>query len=96
MSLIPGGFGAIRTTATSRGTDSTATSTAHSAVSDLNASMYEALIHPVLGAVIPSEFAKVTRSFHPLRVQRWAISDLNPWLAPLKGLAGENPFLYLC
>jgi hypothetical protein len=49
--------------------------------------MYEAFVHPVLGAVIPSELAKLTRSFHPLRVQRWAISDLNPWLAPLKGLA---------
>jgi Protein of unknown function (DUF3141) len=56
-------------------------------VSDLNASMYEAFVHPVIGAVIPSELAKLTRSFHPLRVQRWAISDLNPWLAPLKGLA---------
>src|SRR4051812_9275967 len=60
---------------------------AAAAVSDLNASIYEALIHPVLGAVIPSELAKLTRSFHPLRVQRWAISDLNPWLAPLMGLA---------
>jgi uncharacterized protein DUF3141 len=61
--------------------------TAAAAVSDLNASIYEALIHPVIGAVIPSELARLTRSFHPLRVQRWAISDLNPWLAPLKGLA---------
>ena len=60
---------------------------AAAAVSDLNASMYEAFVHPVLGAVIPSELAKLTRSFHPLRAQRWAISDLNPWLAPLKGLA---------
>ena len=60
---------------------------AAAAVSDLNASMYEAFVHPVLGAVIPSELAKLTRSFHPLRVQRWTISDLNPWLAPLKGLA---------
>jgi pimeloyl-ACP methyl ester carboxylesterase len=60
---------------------------AAAAVSDLNASIYEALIHPVIGAVIPSELARLTRSFHPLRVQRWAISDLNPWLAPLKGLA---------
>ena len=60
---------------------------AAAAVSDLNASMYEAFVHPVLRAVMPSEFAKLTRSFHPLRAQRWAISDLNPWLAPLKGLA---------
>jgi len=24
--------------------------------------------------------AKLSREFHPLRLQRWAISDLNPWL----------------
>src|SRR5690242_17335956 len=60
---------------------------AAAAVSDLNASMYEAFVHPVLRAAVPPELAKLTRSFHPLRVQRWAISDLNPWLAPLKGLA---------
>ena len=25
--------------------------------------------------------AKLRRQFHPLRMQRWALSDLNPWLA---------------
>jgi uncharacterized protein DUF3141 len=27
--------------------------------------------------------ARVARSFHPLRVQRWMFSDLNPWMAAL-------------
>jgi len=31
--------------------------------------------------------AKLGRSFHPLRLQRWAVSDLNPWLAWLKPAA---------
>jgi hypothetical protein len=32
--------------------------------------------------------AKLRRQFHPMRVQRWAISDLNPWLSWL-GPAAE-------
>jgi uncharacterized protein DUF3141 len=60
---------------------------AAAAVSDLNAAIYEAFVHPLLSGAVPPELAKLTRSFHPLRVQRWAVSDLNPWLAPLKGLA---------
>jgi hypothetical protein len=32
--------------------------------------------------------AKLGREFHPLRFQRWAFSDLNPWLAWLKPAAG--------
>ena len=31
--------------------------------------------------VATSSTAKLARQFHPLRVQRWAFSDLNPWLA---------------
>ena len=27
------------------------------------------------------------RRFHPLRAQRWAFSDVNPWLAWLPGAA---------
>ena len=31
--------------------------------------------------------AKLARFFHPLRVQHWALSDMNPWLAWLGGAA---------
>src|SRR5262249_50685117 len=37
--------------------------------------------------------AKLRRQFHPLRFQRWAISDLNPWLAwlgPAAKMVKEN------
>src|SRR3954463_11491505 len=56
-------------------------------VSAFNASLYEAFVHPVLGALVTPEAARLARMFHPLRVRRWAISDLNPCLAPLKGWA---------
>ncbi|MDR7036028.1 hypothetical protein J2X36_000764 [Methylobacterium sp. BE186] len=56
-------------------------------VSELNASLYETFVHPVLGALVTPEAGKVARACHPLRARRWAISDLNPFLAPLKGWA---------
>jgi hypothetical protein len=31
--------------------------------------------------------AKLAREFHPLRFQRWAVSDMNPWLAWLQPAA---------
>jgi uncharacterized protein DUF3141 len=57
------------------------------AVSEVNASAYETLVHPVLGALVPAEVGTLARALHPLRVQRWAVSDLNPWLATVAGLA---------
>ncbi|WP_336492600.1 DUF3141 domain-containing protein, partial [Methylobacterium nigriterrae] len=56
-------------------------------VSEFNASLYETFMHPLLGALVTPEVGKVARACHPLRARRWAISDLNPWLAPLKGWA---------
>ncbi|WP_336492551.1 DUF3141 domain-containing protein, partial [Methylobacterium nigriterrae] len=56
-------------------------------VSEFNASLYETFVHPVLGALVTPEMGKIARALHPLRARRWAISDLNPWLAPLKGWA---------
>ncbi|GJE43794.1 DUF3141 domain-containing protein [Methylobacterium soli] len=57
------------------------------AVSEVNAALYEAFVHPVLGALITPEAGRAARACHPLRARRWAISDLNPLLAPLKGWA---------
>jgi pimeloyl-ACP methyl ester carboxylesterase len=56
-------------------------------VSEFNASLYETFVHPVLGALVTPEAGKVARACHPLRARRWAISNLNPFLAPLKGWA---------
>jgi hypothetical protein len=57
------------------------------AVSDSLVSLYETFIHPVLAPAITPAAAKVSRTFNPQRAQRWAVSDLNPFLWPLKGMA---------
>jgi pimeloyl-ACP methyl ester carboxylesterase len=57
-------------------------------LSELNTRLYETFLHPILAASVSPEIGKLGRVFHPLRMQRWLISDLNPWLAPLSGLAG--------
>jgi hypothetical protein len=56
-------------------------------LSELNSALYETLVHPVLAACVPPEAAKLARQFHPLRMQRWAFSDLNPAMAPIGGMA---------
>jgi pimeloyl-ACP methyl ester carboxylesterase len=55
------------------------------AVSDLNQRAYELLARPLMQSMSNEFTAKMGRSFHPLRMQRWALSDLNPalwWLGP--------------
>jgi pimeloyl-ACP methyl ester carboxylesterase len=56
-----------------------------SAVSDLNQRAYELFARPLVKALSNETSAKVARTLHPLRAQRWAVSDLNPfcwWLGP--------------
>jgi hypothetical protein len=50
------------------------------AVSEFNQRTYEQFLRPVVQAMSNETTAKLGRDFHSLRVQRWAISDLNPWL----------------
>ncbi|GIL05390.1 MAG: hypothetical protein BroJett031_19100 [Betaproteobacteria bacterium] len=55
------------------------------AVSEFNQRAYELFGRPAIQAVANEYGAKLSREFHPLRFQRWAVSDLNPflwWLAP--------------
>jgi pimeloyl-ACP methyl ester carboxylesterase len=59
-----------------------------SAVSEFNQRAYELFAQPVVQATANEFGAKLGREFHPLRFQRWALSDLNPWLAWL-GPAAE-------
>ena len=54
-------------------------------ISEFNQRAYELFGRPVVNALSNEYGAKLLRAFHPLRAQRWAISDLNPllwWLAP--------------
>jgi len=63
---------------------------AMNAVSELNQRAYELFGRPLVQALASEEGAQLQRIFHPLRWQRWALSDLNPWmwwLAPAAGLA---------
>jgi hypothetical protein len=50
------------------------------AVSEFNQRAYELLLRPLVQASSNELTAKIGREFHPLRFQRWAISDFNPWL----------------
>jgi Protein of unknown function (DUF3141) len=52
-----------------------------SAVSEFNQRAYELFGRPLVKALANEYGAKLSREFHPLRFQRWAISDLNPWLS---------------
>ncbi len=51
------------------------------ALSEFNQRAYELFAQPFVQAMSSEVTAKVSRQFHSLRFQRWAFSDLNPWLA---------------
>lgn len=57
-------------------------------VSELNQRAYELFLQPWVRAWSNETTANLQRQFHPLRAQRWALSDMNPWLAWL-GPAAE-------
>jgi hypothetical protein len=50
------------------------------AISEFNQRAYELFVQPFVQATANDYTAKLRRQFHPLRFQRWAMSDLNPWL----------------
>jgi pimeloyl-ACP methyl ester carboxylesterase len=63
---------------------------AASAVSEFTQRAYELFGRPLVQALATEQGAQLQRTFHPLRWQRWAASDLNPftwWLAPAAQLA---------
>jgi hypothetical protein len=51
------------------------------AISEFNQRAYELFLQPVVQASSGELAGKIARQTHPLRMQRWALSDLNPWLA---------------
>lgn len=50
------------------------------AVSEFNQRAYELFAQPLVCSVANEWAARAARHFHPLRVERWAFSDLNPSL----------------
>jgi hypothetical protein len=72
-------------------------------VSEVNAGLYETLVAPAIRAVASEPAAQARRRLHPLRMQRWALSDLNPLMWPVAAMAemvranrqpcaADNPF----
>src|SRR5215211_3503642 len=55
--------------------------------SEALASAYDTFVHPFLAPLVTPAAAGLTRAFNPQRAQRWAVSDLNPFLWPLKSMA---------
>jgi pimeloyl-ACP methyl ester carboxylesterase len=49
-------------------------------ISEFNQRAYELFLQPLVQSMSSEFTAKLIRHLHPLRVQRWAVSDLNPWL----------------
>jgi pimeloyl-ACP methyl ester carboxylesterase len=58
-------------------------------VSEFNQSAYDLFVHPWVKACSNEYTAMLSRAFHPMRFQRWAMSDLNPWLAWLGPAADQ-------
>jgi hypothetical protein len=56
------------------------------AVSEFNQRAYELFARPLVQATANDFTAKLGREFHPLRFEKWSVSDRNPmlwWLGPL-------------
>ena len=56
-------------------------------LSEFNQRAYELFGRPMVKAMANEMTARLSRQFHPLRFQRWAISDINPWVAWLGAAA---------
>ena len=57
------------------------------ALSELLERAYSLLARPFVREMSPEWLANLRRNLHPMRVQYWAFSDKNPFLAPLPYLA---------
>jgi pimeloyl-ACP methyl ester carboxylesterase len=51
------------------------------AISDFTQRAYELFAQPLVQSMSNEMSARMLRQFHPLRVQNWALSHLNPWLS---------------
>ena len=56
-------------------------------VSEFNQRAYEIFGRPAARGMATEDVERFTRHFHPLRTQRWAFSDLNPWMAAIGPMA---------
>jgi len=75
-------------------------------VSEINESLYKTFASPWIRAFSNEFTAGMLRFMNPARVERWYFSDINPWMAWVKAMAGtirehrqsvaqDNPFVGL-
>ena len=73
-------------------------------ISRINDDMYRIFLSPWVRATISEATAEIIRQMHPLRIERYTFSDLNPFMQPVKlwaeavklfrqTVSKENPFL---
>jgi pimeloyl-ACP methyl ester carboxylesterase len=58
-------------------------------LSEFNQTAYELFVQPMVSALSTDLTANLGQTFHPIRFERWAISDLNPWLVGLRFAAEQ-------
>ncbi len=56
-------------------------------LSEINDQFYNSFISPLVQMITTSELSFMIKFLHPLRVQRYMISDVNPALVPVKTIA---------
>jgi tellurite resistance protein len=56
-------------------------------ISEINEGLYETFVSPWIKPFVNDAAAEALRAMHPLRLERFTISDLNPMLWPLKAIA---------
>ncbi len=56
-------------------------------VSQINQGIYDAFVSPWVKAMSSEASAVMQRLMNPVRVQRWMLSDLNPWMLWVKAMA---------
>jgi hypothetical protein len=56
-------------------------------ISRLNDNMYRLFLRPWIRAAVSEDTAKMICQMHPLRIERYALSDLNPFMQPVRIMA---------
>lgn len=75
-------------------------------ISEMNQHLYDVLVAPVVRQLATESGAETRRQLSPMRTRRYMFSDLNPFMMPVRAMAGlarehrapaapDNPFLAL-
>ena len=59
-------------------------------VSEINSGLYNMFVSPVVRSMTNDMTAEMMRAMNPARVERWAFSDLNPWMGWIKAMADST------